>query len=64
MEKNNFMNVNDLNDVKEISMSELKLIFHGSVLRKVVINRMMQNTKPETPSLPRSAMVESLHAHP
>ena len=47
MEKNNFMNIHDIGDVKELSISELKLIFHGSVLRKVVLDRMMQNTKRE-----------------
>ena len=31
LEKNNFMSVNDLNDLKEISMSELKQFFHKKV---------------------------------
>lgn len=62
LEKNSFMNVNELSDVSEISMSELKLIFHGSVLRKVVLDRMMQISKREISSLPRGNMLESLHA--
>jgi transposase len=63
MEKSSFMNVNDLGDVREISMSELKLIFHGSVLRKVVLDRMMQITKKDFSPLPRGHVVESVHEH-
>ena len=63
IEKNNFMNIHDIGDVKELSISELKLIFHGSVLRKVVLDRMMQNTKREISSLPRGNMHESVQAH-
>ncbi len=61
MEKNSFMNVNDLGDVKEISLSELKLIFHGSVLRKVVVDRMLQATKQETIRLPTGHVMELDH---
>ena len=63
IEKNNFMNIHDIGDVKELSISELKLIFHGSVLRKVVLDRMMQNTKREISSLPSGNMHESVQAH-
>lgn len=59
MEKSNFMSVNDLTDVSEISLAELKLIFHGSILRKVVLDRMMQNKKPESFCLPRGSVLES-----
>jgi transposase len=62
MEKTSFMNVADLGDVKEISLSELKLIFHGSVLRKVVLDRMMQNKKAESTILPKGSVFESSHA--
>ena len=64
MEKNSFMNVQDLSDAKEISLSELKLIFHGSVLRKVVMDRMMQVKKSEITRLPMGAVVQSVHASP
>lgn len=64
MEKNSFMNVQDLRDVKEISLSELKLLFHGSVLRKVVMDRVMQVKKTEIPRLPMSAVMQSVHANP
>lgn len=64
MEKNSFMNVQDLASANEISLSELKLIFHGSVLRKVVIDRMMQVKKTEIPRLPLGAVVQSVHASP
>ena len=63
MEKSSFMNVNDLGDVREISMSELKLIFHGSVLRKVVLDRMMQITKKDFSPLPKGHVVESIYEH-
>lgn len=62
MEKNNFMNVHDLNDVSEISMAELKLIFHGSILRKVILDRMMQIKNQESFCLPKGAVMESSHA--
>jgi transposase len=62
MEKTSFMNVADLGDVREISLAELKLIFHGSVLRKFVIDRMMQNKKAENTILPRGSVFESSHA--
>lgn len=64
MEKNSFMHVQDLADVKEISLSELKLIFHGSVLRKVVIDRVIQVKKAEIPRLPVGAVMQSVHASP
>jgi|GEM_PF-1068609 len=64
LEKNSFMNVQDLADAKEISLSELKLIFHGSVLRKVMMDRMMQVKKQEISRLPMGAVMQSLHASP
>ena len=52
-----------LGDVREISLAELKLIFHGSVLRKVVLERMMQITKKDFSPLPTGHMVQSVHEH-
>lgn len=34
MEKENFMRVEDLNGVKEITLRDLRFIMHGSVLRR------------------------------
>ncbi len=62
MEKNNFMSADDLGNIGEISLAELKLIFHGSVLRKFVTERMLQNRKAENTILPRGSVVESFHA--
>jgi transposase len=64
MEKNSFMHIGDLDNIKEITLAELKLIFHGSVLRKVVVDRMMHNAKPESFCLPRGDVVESKYASP
>ncbi len=64
MERSSFMNVSDIGDVKELSFAELKLIFHGSVLRKVVLDRVLQAAKKEISSLPRGNVMESIHAHP
>ena len=64
MEKNSFMHVDNLEDVKEISLAELKLIFHGSVLRKPVLERMMPIKKEEIPRLPSGSVVQSPHANP
>jgi transposase len=61
MEKNNFMSVEDLSEHSEITLSELKLIFHGSVLRKPVLDR-MRKIEREKNLLPIGAQVISSHA--
>ncbi len=61
MEKSSFMSVEDLSETTEISIAELKLIMHGSVLRKPVLERMVRQkqTKSDVPSLPFTSVVQS-----
>ena len=39
IERGSFMSITELHDTKEISISDLKLIFHGSVIRRPIVER-------------------------
>ena len=47
MEKGNFMLLADLLGRSEISLQELKLIFHGSVVRTPVVDRSLPASAPQ-----------------
>lgn len=63
MEKGNFMSLSDLLGRSEVSLAELKMIFHGSVIRTPIVDRSMsafapQNTltQRESVDLPKGAI--------
>jgi transposase len=39
LERGSFMSIAELNEKREISLSDLKLIFHGSTIRRPILNR-------------------------
>jgi transposase len=39
IERGSFMSITELADTREISLADLKLIFHGSVIRRPVLER-------------------------
>jgi transposase len=47
MEKGNFMSLPELLGRSEVSLSELKLIFHGSVIRTPVVDRSLAASTPQ-----------------
>ena len=46
MERGNFMSLSELMGKTEISHDELKLIMHGSVIRRAVVDRSMTASVP------------------
>lgn len=61
IERGNFMSLMELDGRSEITVQDLRLIFHGSVIRRPSLQRSM--TRVET-SLPRGSEVGSDHARP
>ncbi len=55
MEKGNFMSLMDLLGRSEISLAELKLIFHGSVIRTPIVDRSMPTLVPQNPMTHRES---------
>lgn len=51
MERGRFMSLRELVDRAEITQEELKLIFHGSVVRKPVLDRSVITTMPQRESV-------------
>ena len=47
MEKGSFMSLTELRGRSEVSLSELKLIFHGSIIRTPIIDRSMSASVPQ-----------------
>ncbi len=47
MEKGSFMSLTELLGRSEVSLSELKLIFHGSIIRTPIIDRSMSASVPQ-----------------
>lgn len=47
MEKGSFMSLTELLGRSEVSLSELKLIFHGSVIRTPIVDRSMAALTPQ-----------------
>jgi len=41
IERGSFMSITELSESREISLADLKLIFHGSILRKPNLERSM-----------------------
>ncbi len=56
MEKRNFMSLTELLGRSEVSLSELKLIFHGSVIRTPIVDRSMAALAPQIPVTQREAV--------
>ncbi len=63
MEKGNFMSLADLLGRSEVSLAELKMIFHGSMIRTPIVDRSLsasipQNalTQRESVDLPKGAI--------
>lgn len=48
MERGKFMDLSEMLGRSEISLEELKLIIHGSVIKKAVVDRSMVAVKPST----------------
>lgn len=65
IERGSFMNLFELNGRCEINLSELKLIFHGSVIRKPVLERSnFSMTQRESLALPNGIKNDQIHASP
>ena len=64
MEKNFLMSEQSLSDIKEVSISDLKLLFHGSLIRRPFIERQKSMTPRESVYLPRGKVASSNHANP
>ena len=47
MEKGNFMSLTELLGRSEVSLSELKLIFHGSIIRTPIVDRSLVASMPQ-----------------
>lgn len=56
MEKGNFMSLTDLLGRSEVSLSELKMIFHGSVIRTPIVDRSLTASTPQIPVTQREAV--------
>lgn len=56
MEKGNFMSLNELLGRSEVSLSELKQLFHGSVIRTPVVDRSLTPSAPQKPVTQREAV--------
>lgn len=54
IERGSFMSLSELEETREISLSDLKLIFHGSIIRKPKLER---SVFPERAFLPRGKQV-------
>ena len=39
IERGSFMSITELSESREISLADLKLIFHGSVIRRPIVER-------------------------
>lgn len=65
MERGSFMSLAGLCDRGEISLGELKLIFHGSVIKRPVLERDFEKAQrtSERVELPRGSEVNMTHAH-
>lgn len=61
IERGNFMSFAELDGRGEITVQDLRLIFHGSVIRRPVLERSMIRVEA---SLPRGSEVGSNHAQP
>ena len=59
IERGNFMSITELGERNEITVSDLRLIFHGSVIRRPILERSLH-----TPSLPVGRVIESTNASP
>ncbi len=55
MEKGNFMSLTELLGRSEVSLAELKLIFHGSVIRTPIVDRSMSASAPQNPVTQRES---------
>lgn len=49
MERGNFMSLTELLGRSEVSLSELKQIFHGSVIRTPIVDRSLTASAPQKP---------------
>lgn len=64
MEKGKFMSLEEMLGRHELSQAEFKMILHGSVLRKPVVERFVEKntvTQRESVALPKSKLQSSLH---
>ena len=65
IERGSFMNLLELDGKQEITLAELKLIFHGSLIRKPVLERSnYPMTQRESVALPNGIKNDQIHASP
>jgi transposase len=63
IERGNFMSITELSETNEISVSDLRLIFHGSVVRRPVLERsILPVTRRERVDLPAGKLSTLDHA--
>ena len=56
IERGRFMGICDLMSRQEIKLSELKQIFHGSIIKSPVIDRSFSTTQRESVALPQGVL--------
>jgi transposase len=61
IERGNFMSITELDGRGEITLADLRLIFHGSVIKRPVLQRSMTSGEA---FLPHGHEVSSSHAQP
>ena len=64
MEKNFLVSAQSLSEIKEVSIADLKLLFHGSLIRRPLIERQKPMTPRESVYLPKGNVASSGYANP